>query len=177
MPILRQIAQLGHPVLRQNALAVTDPAQPLIQSLIDDMLVTVVEVNGVGLAAPQVYEPLRIFIIASRPNSRYPNAPTMAPTALVNPELIWASDEKEKGWEGCLSIPGIRGFVPRSRKIGVRYLTRSGELREEEFSDFLARIFQHEFDHLNGTVFIDRVESTRELICEREYLRIINSAG
>lgn len=177
MPILRQIAQLGHPVLRQKALDITDPGHSLIQSLIDDMLVTVAEANGVGLAAPQVYEPLRLFIIASRPNSRYPHAPAMEPTALLNPELIWASDEKEKGWEGCLSIPGIRGFVPRSRKIGVKYLTRTGVLREEEFSDFIARIFQHEFDHLNGTVFFDRVESTRELICEREYLRMLNSPG
>lgn len=177
MPIIRQIAQLGHPVLRQEALAVTDPAHPRIQSLIDDMLVTVAEANGVGLAAPQVYEPLRLFIIASRPNSRYPHALAMEPTALLNPELIWASDEKDKGWEGCLSIPGMRGFVPRSRKIGVKYLTRTGVLREEEFSDFLARIFQHEFDHLNATVFLDRVESTRELICEREYLRMLNSPG
>ena len=177
MPILRQIAQLGHPVLRQKALAVSDSAHPLIQSLIDDMLATVAESNGVGLAAPQVYEPLRLFIIASRPNSRYPDAPAMEPTALLNPELIWASDEKEKGWEGCLSIPGIRGFVPRSRKVGVKYLTRTAVPREDEFSDFLARIFQHEFDHLNATVFLDRVESTRELICEKEYLRMLNSPG
>ncbi len=176
MPILRQIAQLGHPVLRQKALEVTDPGLPLIQSLIDDMLVTVVEANGVGLAAPQVYEPLRIFIIASRPNSRYPKAPVMEPAALLNPEIIWASDEKVKAWEGCLSIPGFRGFVPRSTKIGVKYLTRSGALREEEFNGFLARIFQHEFDHLNATVFLDRVESTQELICEKEYLRMFNSA-
>jgi len=177
MSVLRQIAQLGHPVLRQDALTVPDPTQPLIQSLIDDMLATVAEVNGVGIAAPQVYEPLRIFIIASRPNSRYPHAPAMEPTALLNPELIWASDEKEKDWEGCLSIPGIRGFVPRSRKIGVKYLTRSGVLREEEFSDFLARIFQHEFDHLNATVFLDRVENNREIITDKEFLRIINSVG
>ena len=177
MSVLRQIAQLGHPVLRQDALTVPDPTHPLIQTLIDDMLATVAEVNGVGIAAPQVYEPLRIFIIASRPNSRYPHAPAMEPTALLNPELIWASDEKEKGWEGCLSIPGIRGFVPRSRKIGVKYLTRSGVLREEEFSDFLARIFQHEFDHLNATVFLDRIENNREIITDKEFLRIINSVG
>ncbi|MGA7828644.1 MAG: peptide deformylase [Geobacteraceae bacterium] len=176
MPILRQIALLGNPVLRQETLTVDDTSQPLLQSLIDDMLATVTEVNGVGIAAPQVYEPLRIFIVASRPNIRYPQAPVMEPTAMLNPELIWASDEKEKGWEGCLSIPGIRGFVPRSVKVGIRYLTRSGELREEELSGFLARIFQHELDHLNGTVFLDRVESNRELISEKEYQRIVTHA-
>ncbi len=177
MSILRQIAQLGHPVLRQEALTVPDPTHPLVQSLIDDMLATVAEVNGVGIAAPQVYEPLRIFIVASRPNVRYPHAPAMEPMAMLNPELIWSSDETEKDWEGCLSIPGIRGFVPRRKKVGIKYLTRSGILREEEFSDFLARIFQHEFDHLNATVFLDRIESNRDIVSEKEYLRIINSSG
>jgi peptide deformylase len=177
MPILRQIAQLGHPILRQEPLTVHDPSNPLVQSLIDDMLATVAEVNGVGIAAPQVFEPLRIFIVASRPNLRYPNAPQMEPTAMLNPELIWSSDEQEKGWEGCLSIPGIRGFVPRSKRIGIKYLTRSGVLREEEFNDFIGRIFQHEFDHLNGTVFLDRLENNRDIISEKEYLRIVTSAG
>lgn len=177
MPILRQIAQLGHPVLRQEALTVHDPFNPLVQSLIDDMMATVAEVNGVGLAAPQVYEPLRIFIVASRPSIRYPHAPVMEPTAMLNPELIWLADEKEKGWEGCLSIPAIRGFVPRSKKVGIKYLTRSGVLQEKEFSDFIARIFQHEFDHLNGIVFLDRIENNRDLISEKEYLRIGTSAG
>ena len=177
MPILRQIAQLGHPILRQETLTVYDPFNPLVQSLIDDMMATVDEVNGVGIAAPQVYEPLRIFIVASRPSIRYPHAPVMEPTAMLNPELIWSSDENENGWEGCLSIPGIRGFVPRSRKIGIKYLTRSGVLQEEEFSEFIARIFQHEFDHLNGILFLDRIENNRDLISEKEYLRIGTSAG
>lgn len=177
MSILRQIAQLGHPVLRQKTRTVHDFSDPLVQSLINDMLATVAEANGVGIAAPQVYEPLRIFIVASRPNARYPHAPSMEPMAMLNPELIWSSDETEKDWEGCLSIPGIRGFVPRRKKIGIKYLTRSGILREEEFSDFLARVFQHEFDHLNATVFLDRVENNRDLITEKEYLRIIKSSG
>ncbi len=177
MSILRQIAQLGHPILRQEAQLVPDPSSPVIQSLIDDMLATVTEVNGVGIAAPQVYEPLRIFIVASRPSIRYPHAPLMKPTAMLNPELIWLSDEKENDWEGCLSIPGIRGFVPRSKKIGIEYLTRSGVIREEEYSGFLARIFQHEFDHLHATVFLDRVENNLELISEKEYLRIMSSSA
>jgi peptide deformylase len=175
MPILRQIAQLGQPVLRGVAGKVVDPADPGIQALIDDLLVTVAEANGVGIAAPQVYKPLSLFIVASRPNPRYPHAPEMEPTAMINPELLWVSDDKEKGWEGCLSIPGLRGLVPRHRRIGMRYLTRAGEVREEEYADFLARVFQHEFDHVQGMVFIDRLESTQELVTEKEYLRILQS--
>jgi peptide deformylase len=174
MPILRQIAQLGQPVLRQPARHIDDPADPALQALIDDLLTTVVDVNGVGIAAPQVYEPLAIFIVASRPNPRYPHAPTMTPTAMINPEIVWASSETETGWEGCLSVPGLRGQVPRHRRIGVRYLTRAGELREEEYADFVARIFQHEFDHINGLVFLDRVKSSRDFVTEKEYLRIVS---
>jgi len=171
MPILRQIAQLGQPVLRGVAVKVDKPADPEVQALIDDLLVTVAEVYGVGIAAPQVYEPLSIFIVASRPNPRYPHAPEMAPTAMINPEILWKSTEMEKGWEGCLSIPGLRGMVSRHKRIGVRYLSRTGELREEEYEGFLARVFQHEFDHLQGMVFVDRLESTLELVTEKEYLR------
>jgi peptide deformylase len=173
MSILRQIAQLGRPVLRQAAQHIAEPGDPAVQALIDDMLATVVEVNGVGIAAPQVYEPLRIFIVASHPNPRYPHAPEMEPTAIINPEIIWSSDEIEKGWEGCLSIPGIRGFVPRSTGIRVRYLTRAGLDREQEFTGFIARVFQHENDHLNGIVFLDRLESTGDIISEKEYIRIM----
>lgn len=175
MPILRQIAQLGQPVLRRMAAKIDDPADPAVQMLIDDMLVTVAEADGVGIAAPQVYEPLALFIVASRPNPRYPLAPRMEPTAMINPELLWVSDEQEKGWEGCLSIPGLRGLVPRHKRIGVRYLNRKGEQREEEYEDFLARVFQHEFDHVRGVVFIDRLESTLELVTEKEYLRRLGS--
>jgi len=171
MPILRQIAELGQPVLRRAAEKVADPADPAVQALIDDLLATVVEVNGVGIAAPQVFAPLALFIVASRPTPRYPHAPAMEPAVMINPEIIWKSNETDKGWEGCLSIPGLRGLVPRQRRIGVRYLNRAGELREAEYEGFLARVFQHEFDHVQGMVFIDRVESTRELVTEKEYIR------
>jgi len=174
MPILRQIAQLGQPVLRRVAGKIADPACPAVQALIDDMLITVADANGVGIAAPQVFEPLSLFIVASRPNQRYPHARQMEPTAMINPEIVWVSDEKEKGWEGCLSIPGLRGLVPRHRRIGIRYLTWAGEMREEEYEDFQARIFQHEFDHVHGMVFVDRVESTQDLVTEKEYLRSLN---
>jgi peptide deformylase len=171
MPILRQIAQLGQPVLRRVAEMVANPCDPAVQALIEDMLVTVADANGVGIAAPQVFESLSLFIVSSHPNPRYPHAPLMEPTAMINPEILWMSDEKEKEWEGCLSIPGLRGLVPRHRRIGVRYLTRGGEEREVEYADFLARVFQHEFDHVQGVVFLDRVESTQELMTEKEYLR------
>ena len=172
MPILRQIAQLGQPVLRGPVHPIINPLDPAIQSLIDDMLVTVADANGVGIAAPQVYEPLPLFIVASRPNPRYPQAPEMESTAMLNPELLWASNETEKGWEGCLSIPGIRGLVPRHRRIRVRYLTREGNIREEVYEGFLARVIQHEFDHINGLVFIDRITDSRELVTEKEYQRV-----
>ncbi len=97
MPILRQIAQLGQPVLRNTARTVVDPAAPAIQALIEDMLATVADVNGVGIAAPQVFEPLLLFIIASRPTPRYPHAPAMVPTAMINPEITWMSNDLEKG--------------------------------------------------------------------------------
>lgn len=112
MPILRQLAQLGQPVLRREGTKIADPENPAIQALIDDMMVTLTDANGVGIAAPQVFEPLSLFIIASRPNLLYPHALEMAPIAMINPEILWMSDEKEKEWEGCLSIPGMRGLVP-----------------------------------------------------------------
>ena len=154
---------LGHPVLRGKMDSVTNPSAPAVQTLIDDMMATVANVNGVGLAAPQVYEPLTLFILASKPSPRYPNAPLMEPAAIINPEILWMSEEKEKGWEGCLSIPGFRGLIPRHQRVGVRYQTSSNKVVEIEYSDFLARIFQHEFDHIQGIVFIDRMESTLEL--------------
>ena len=174
MTILRQIAQLGQPVLREPARAIVNPADPTVQALIDDMLATVADADGVGIAAPQIYESFSLFIVASRPNPRYPHAPAMTPTAMINPEIVWASAETETAWEGCLSVPGLRGLVSRHQRIGVRYLTRTGELREEEFSGFIARVFQHEFDHINGLVFLDRVKDSRKLVTEKEYLRIIS---
>ncbi len=176
MPILRQIAQLGQPVLRTVGATILDPRDPAVQLLIDDMLVTVADANGVGIAAPQVFESLSLFIVSSHPNPRYPQAPEMEPLAMINPELLWTSDEKERAWEGCLSIPGVRGLVPRHRRIGVRYLSRAGEVREEEYEDFMARVFQHEFDHIRGMVFIDRVESSLDLVTEKEYFRILQGS-
>ncbi len=175
MARLLQISQLGNPILRERAEEVGDVNDPTVQALIDDMLVTVADAEGVGIAAPQVYRTERIFIVASKPNKRYPKAPDMDPTAMINPEILWKSDETEKDWEGCLSIPGIRGKVPRPTKIGVRYVTREEETVETEFEDFVARVFQHELDHLDGVVFLDRLESTQDIVTEREYQKLMSA--
>lgn len=169
-----EIAELGHPVLRKRASEVEGIENEEVQNFIDDLIETGIDSNGVGIAAPQVYESKRIFIISSHPNARYPKAPDLGPIAIINPEITSFSDEKEKDWEGCLSIPGIRGLVPRHKRVKVKYLTRDGEEVENEFSDFVARIFQHELDHLDGIVFLDRMESSHEIITEKEYQRHIS---
>ncbi len=167
-----EIIQLGHPILRSQAQNVDNIHSPQIQSLIDNLLTTVIAANGVGIAAPQVAARDRLFIVASRPNSRYPNAPQMQPTAMINPQMLATSLELVTGWEGCLSIPGIRGLVPRYQAIEVEYSDRTGKLHKQELTDFVARIFQHELDHLDGIVFVDRLQSTQDLITEQEYQKL-----
>lgn len=169
MAEILQIIQLGDPVLRSPAQLVNDIQDERIQKLIDDLIATVVQANGVGIAAPQVAESSRLFIVASRPNFRYPHAPAMEPTAMLNPRILAHSTEVVKGWEGCLSIPGIRGWVPRCQAIEIEYTDRDGKLQKQELTDFVARIFQHEYDHLDGIVFLDRLESTQDIITEQEY--------
>ena len=153
-----EIAQVGNPILRQTSQSVTDVTDDRIQQLIDTLLATAMEAKGVGIAAPQISQPYRLFIICSHPNERYPDAPLMTPTAMINPRLVSHSAEIVEGWEGCLSVPGVRELVPRYQAIAVEYLDRQGQLRHQELTDFVARIFQHELDHLNGTLFIDRVK-------------------
>lgn len=172
-----EVVELGAPVIRERAAEVTNIHDPQLQAFIDDLFVTVADENGMGIAAPQVSVSKRIIVLAPKPNARYPYAPTMEPTAMVNPEMTWSSFEMENDWEGCLTVPGIRGLVPRHRAIRVRYQTRTGVEIETEYEGFLARVFQHEVDHLNGMVFLDRVESTKDLITEKEWQRIIAQPG
>lgn len=177
MPVL-EIIQLGHPLLRSSAQLVDNIQDQNIQNLIDNLIATVGQANGVGIAAPQVAESYRLFIVASRPNLRYPNAPTMEPTAMINPQILAHSTEVVKGWEGCLSIPEIRGYVPRYEAIEIEYTDRNGKLQKQELTDFVARIFQHEYDHLDGIVFLDRLESMQDIITEQEYQkRIVPTQG
>ena len=169
------IAHLGHPVLREKAAIVDDVTASPIQDLIDDMLATLTQADGVGLAAPQVYQSKRIIIVASKPNPRYPLAPQMDPTPMINPVILGTSAETKRDWEGCLSVPGIRGMVPRSETVSVRYLDRQGKTHEKEYSGFIARILQHEVDHLDGIFFLDRMNSVSDLVTDREYARIVSA--
>ncbi|HIP52341.1 MAG TPA: peptide deformylase, partial [Campylobacterales bacterium] len=139
------------------------------------LLLTCIDSQGMGIASPQISVSKRLFIMASSPNNRYPNAPKMKPKAIINPKVIAYADETEKDWEGCLSLPNVRAKVPRSVWVEVSYLTREGEEVHEVLEGFLARVFQHEFDHLDGKVFIDRVETTLDIVMEKEYKRIIYS--
>ncbi|AFZ15482.1 Peptide deformylase [Crinalium epipsammum PCC 9333] len=173
MTEILEISQLGNSILRQQAQPIENIHDEHIQKLIDDLIATAIASNGVGIAAPQTAQSYRLFIVASRPNPRYPSAPKMEPTAMINPKIISHSSDVVKGWEGCLSIPGIRGLVPRYQTIEVEYTSRDGKLHRQELTDFVARIFQHEYDHLDGILFIDRVENTQELMTEQEYLQQI----
>jgi peptide deformylase len=165
----RPILHLGHPTLRKTAPPVTELDTPRLQTLIDDLLTTLRSANGVGIAAPQVNESLQIMVIASRPTPRYPNAPTMEPIALINPRLLDRSIEMEKGWEGCLSVPQYRGFVPRHKSVTVEYTDRHGSTQQATFTDFVARIFQHEYDHFLGLVFLDRLESESDRVTAEQF--------
>ncbi|MBD2139161.1 peptide deformylase [Anabaena sp. FACHB-1237] len=167
------IIKLGNPVLRQESQVIENIKDEKMQLLIDELLTTVITANGVGIAAPQIAQSYRLFIVASRPNARYPHAPEMQPTAMINPRIIAHSEEIVKDWEGCLSVPGIRGLVPRYQSITVEYSDRFGNLQQQELTGFVARIFQHEYDHLDGLVFLDRVENTQDLISEEEYQKIV----
>ncbi|WP_373538571.1 peptide deformylase [Chamaesiphon sp.] len=167
-----QISEIGNPILRQKSVAIGNISDRQLDETIADLMATCEAANGVGIAAPQVAASVRLFIVASRPSPRYPHAPTMAPTAMINPEIVARSGELVAGWEGCLSVPGTRGLVLRDRAIEVTYFNRSGEFVRQELTDFVARIFQHELDHLDGILFPDRIPNLTDLITEAEYLKI-----
>jgi peptide deformylase len=164
-----EVHQLGHPILRQEALSVEDIDSPSFQQKLDQLLSFVLEKGGMGIAAPQVGISERVFILSSHPNQRYPYAPDVAPFFVINPTIIEYSDTTEKDWEGCLSLPGIRALVPRSQSITVKYQNRDAEWIEAVYDGFLARVFQHEFDHLNGIVFLDRIETSLDVMMEAEW--------
>ncbi len=171
---LLQVAQLGNKIIREKAKEVKYVKDEKIQQLIDNMEATCLDVDGVGIAAPQVYESFNVFIVASHPNSRYPKAPKLKPYAVINPRIVTKSNTKTRDWEGCLSIPGIRGIIPRHDWITVDYTTREGNKVKKKLTGFVARIFQHEYDHLKGNVILDRAKS-KDLITEKEYQKIVNT--
>jgi peptide deformylase len=168
MSILK-VARMGHPVLREPArpLEKSDLKDPLLQKLIDDMVETMHEYHGVGLAAPQVHEGLRLFVAVLDDD---PDSENEA-IAIINPEIIPNASDKREGWEGCLSIPDIRGMVPRFTDITVLALDRDGKKIELKLKDFPARVVQHETDHLDGVLFFDRMTSMMSLTYLEEYSR------
>jgi peptide deformylase len=162
---------MGHPVLRQKTRAI-DRSQirnPVVQKLIDDMIETMVEYHGVGLAAPQVHEGLRLFVASLDDDDTGESAPT--PIAIINPEITPVGSEIDEDWEGCLSIPDIRGRVPRAAEITLRAWDRDGERIELHARDYPARVIQHETDHLDGILFFDRMRSFDSLTFLDEYSR------
>lgn len=166
------IAQLGNPVLRERAKVVEHFNSIAIRRLIKLLLNTLAESNGVGIAAPQISESWQVIVIASKPSKRYPLAPEMLPIVMINPCFEILSEEVAKDWEGCLSIPQIRALVPRYQRIKINYSDTKGKACESILEGFIARIFQHEYDHLNGLVFLDRVEDNQDIIAETEFQKI-----
>jgi peptide deformylase len=169
MSILK-VARIAHPVLRSPAKALRKEAfrDRLFQKLIDDMRETMYEYEGVGLAAPQVHEGLRLAVIelpASDERARA-EVPFMV---LVNPVVTPLGDERENGWEGCLSIPDLRGVVPRLKRLKLDALDREGKPYSLEAQDFFARVIQHECDHLDGNVYLDRMADMRSLTFIKEF--------
>ena len=164
MAILK-VAHMGHPVLRAKArpLEASEIRSAGVQQLIDDMFETMAEYQGVGLAAPQVHKSVRLFVAGFPEPEDDEEEPDIPQMALINPEITIVGRESTEDWEGCLSIPDIRGRVPRSRQIVVRAYDRAGKRIEIKASNFTARVMQHETDHLDGVLFFDRMESFESL--------------
>jgi peptide deformylase len=176
MAILK-VARMGHPVLRAKtqAVAPSEIGSPRIQQLIDDMFETMREYSGIGLAAPQVHEGLRLFVAGLRAadsaSSELNDDTDMPFITLINPEIVPVGADTVSGWEGCLSIPDIRGLVPRAARIRVKGFDRKGRAIELAAEGLPARVIQHETDHLDGVLFFDRMSSFESLTFSDEYRR------
>ncbi len=171
--MIRKIATVGHPVLRQIARQVSreELASPATQAFIDDLIETMRDANGAGLAATQVYEPLQICAIEVGDNPRYPYKPKIPLTVLVNPVIEPLDEETFDNFEGCLSVPDLRGVVPRWVKIRVRAWDRHGNDIDQVVQGLSAGTYQHETDHLFGKLFLDRVEDTTTLCTWTQFER------
>ena len=172
MSILK-VAKLGNPVLRKVAgdVPLDQLSSPLLQKFIDDMIETMHDYDGVGLDAVQVHESKKIAVLEVADNPRYPNKPTVPLTVLINPSITVLSDETEEDWEGCLSVPELRGRVPRQKTIRVQARDRDGKDINFVAAGFHARVIQHEWDHLNGKVFLDRMRDFSTLTYLQELAR------
>jgi peptide deformylase len=172
MAILK-VARLGHPVLRQVAELVPPEGirAPTIQQLVDDLIETMIEHDGAGLAAPQVHVSKQIVVFEVEGNPRYPDAPSIPLTVLINPKIAPAMQDMDEDWEGCLSLPDLRGKVPRYTQVRVDAYDRHGKKLHYVAKDFHARVVQHECDHLLGKVFLDRMRSMESLSFLHEFAR------
>lgn len=172
MAILK-VARMGHPILRRTADPIPSGAvgSSELEGLLKDMFLTMREYAGIGLAAPQVHVPSRVVVV-SHPWTEDSEAED-APAILLNPEIVEHSEEVEYGWEGCLSIPDIRGEVQRWTSIRVRATSPTGESMDFEADGFPARVIQHEVDHLDGILFLDRMETLERLAFIEEYARYL----
>jgi peptide deformylase len=170
---LLKVAKLGSPVLRKIAAPVTprECETPEFQRFLDDMIETMRTLDGVGLAAPQVFESKQAIVIEANANPRYPGAPDLSLRVLINPLFTFMSEEKQEGWEGCLSLDNLRGKVVRSLRVAVRGFDRTMRPVELEAEGFLAVVLQHEIDHLNGKVFLDRMTDLTTLSHLAEFER------
>ena len=171
---------MGHPVLREKARAIerNQITAPATQRLIDDMIETMTEYRGVGLAAPQIHHGLRLFVASlDAGNEGKDDEKESEPVAIINPEIVPVGSEVVEDWEGCLSIPDIRGRVPRARDIRLRAFNRAAERIELNVSGYSARVLQHETDHLDGILFLDRMRSFESLTFLDEYSRYWREEG
>ena len=170
---VRPIAHIGHPILRVPTRTVTteELASPEIQGVIDDLIDTMRAANGAGIAANQIHESMRITVVEVNQNPRYPYKPKIPLTVLVNPEIEFLDDEFVEINEGCLSVPNLRGNVMRHVNIRIRYLDRDGVAHDEIRRGLTAGTLQHECDHLDGKLFVDRVVDTRSLCTWQDFER------
>ena len=152
-----KVITLGHPTLRKVAKEVRNPLDPTIKIFADDLLASMKSFDGVGIAAPQVDRSIRMLIVASTPTPFYPKAPKMKPLVMINPSMLAHSGKMVKGWEGCGSLMGVRARISRYTAIDVEFTNLKGEIQRMHLKNFVARVFQHELDHLNGIMFIDHV--------------------
>lgn len=173
MAILK-IARMGHPVLRQRAREAEDPTDPRVHALIRDMIETMEDADGAGLAAPQIHVPLRVVVFhvpeerAGNGEVPEPQPQPQPPTVLINPEIEPLTEQMEVGWEGCLSVPGLIGAVPRYTRIRYTGLSPQGERLERTAEDFHARVVQHECDHLDGILYPQRMTDLSLLMFQEE---------
>ena len=154
---IREVLRMGDPRLLEIAKPVTAFGSPELESLLQDMRDTMQDLNGAGLAAPQIGVGLRVVIFGVEANPRYPDAEQVPYTVLINPELTPLGDEMEEGWEGCLSVPGMRGVVPRFRHLRYRGVDAAGHPIDRTVDGFHARVVQHEVDHLDGILYPQRI--------------------